>query len=97
MVLGHIQAAANEGQHVSTTASSYPCTSLCSPIILNSGIWTKHIKAKTELHQTIIDRCLKSLVQKQLVKAVKSVKVSRYDFYLFKYTSSQERSSNATQ
>lgn len=34
------------------------------------GIWTKHIKAKTELHQTILDRCLKSLVQKKLVKAV---------------------------
>ncbi|KAJ3557046.1 hypothetical protein NM688_g1683 [Phlebia brevispora] len=35
------------------------------------GIWTKHIKAKTELHQTVIDRCLKSLTQKQLVKALK--------------------------
>jgi hypothetical protein len=40
------------------------------------GIWTKHLKAKTELHQTVIDRCLKSLVQKQLIKAVKNVKVS---------------------
>ena len=42
-----------------------------------SGIWTKHLKAKTELHQTVIDRCLKSLVQKQLIKAVKGVKVCR--------------------
>ncbi|EJF61847.1 hypothetical protein DICSQDRAFT_105558 [Dichomitus squalens LYAD-421 SS1] len=41
----------------------------------NEGIWTKHLKAKTELHQTVIDRCLKSLVQKQLIKAVKSVQV----------------------
>lgn len=40
-----------------------------------TGIWTKHLKAKTELHQTVIDRCLKSLTQKQLIKAVKSVKV----------------------
>ncbi|CAL1699571.1 unnamed protein product [Somion occarium] len=47
IVLGHIQAAGNE------------------------GIWTKHIKVKTELHQTVLDRCLKSLTQKQLVKAVK--------------------------
>lgn len=39
------------------------------------GIWTKHLKAKTELHQTVIDRCLKSLNQKALIKAVKSVKV----------------------
>ncbi|KAI0784041.1 RNA polymerase Rpc34 subunit-domain-containing protein [Abortiporus biennis] len=37
----------------------------------NEGIWTKHIKVKTDLHQTVIDRCLKSLTQKQLVKAVK--------------------------
>ena len=34
------------------------------------GIWTKHIKAKTELHQTVIDRCLKSLTQKKLVKCI---------------------------
>ncbi|KAA1474411.1 hypothetical protein DENSPDRAFT_824288 [Dentipellis sp. KUC8613] len=53
MVLGHIQAAANQ------------------------GIWTKHLKAKTELHQTVIDRCLKSLVQKQLIKAVKGVDKNR--------------------
>ncbi|KAH9898585.1 RNA polymerase Rpc34 subunit-domain-containing protein [Cubamyces lactineus] len=42
----------------------------------NEGIWTKHLKAKTELHQTVVDRCLKSLTQKQLIKAVKSVKAS---------------------
>jgi len=41
----------------------------------HQGIWTKHLKAKTELHQTVIDRCLKSLVQKQLIKSVKGVKV----------------------
>ncbi|TDL14995.1 hypothetical protein BD410DRAFT_756850 [Rickenella mellea] len=41
----------------------------------NEGIWTKHLKAKTELHQTIIDRCLKSLVQKDLVKGITGVKV----------------------
>ncbi|EKM56245.1 uncharacterized protein PHACADRAFT_117896 [Phanerochaete carnosa HHB-10118-sp] len=36
----------------------------------NEGIWTKHIKVKTELHQTVIDRCLKSLTQKKLVKCI---------------------------
>ncbi|KAF8519700.1 RNA polymerase Rpc34 subunit-domain-containing protein [Gautieria morchelliformis] len=41
----------------------------------NEGIWTKHLKGKTELHQTIINRCLKSLEQRGLIKAVKSVKV----------------------
>lgn len=58
MVLGHIQAAANQ------------------------GIWTKHLKAKTELHQTVIDRCLKSLVQKQLIKSVKGVKYPTRKIYM---------------
>ncbi|KAG2160031.1 RNA polymerase Rpc34 subunit-domain-containing protein [Suillus bovinus] len=58
MVLGHIQASANE------------------------GIWTKHLKAKTELHQTVIDRCLKSLVQKQLVKAIKAVRHPTRKIYM---------------
>lgn len=37
------------------------------------GIWTKHLKAKTNLHQTVIDRCLKTLGQKKLIKRVPSV------------------------
>ncbi|KAI0767237.1 RNA polymerase Rpc34 subunit-domain-containing protein [Fomes fomentarius] len=48
----------------------------------DEGIWTKHLKAKTELHQTVIDRCLKSLVQKQLIKAVKSVKYPTRKIYM---------------
>ncbi|GBE83537.1 hypothetical protein SCP_0505910 [Sparassis crispa] len=48
----------------------------------NEGIWTKHLKAKTELHQTVIDRCIKSLVQKQLIKAVKSVKYPTRKIYM---------------
>ncbi|KZT01349.1 uncharacterized protein LAESUDRAFT_815967 [Laetiporus sulphureus 93-53] len=48
----------------------------------NEGIWTKHLKAKTELHQTIIDRCIKSLTQKQLIKAVKSVKYPTRKIYM---------------
>ncbi|KAF8901710.1 RNA polymerase Rpc34 subunit-domain-containing protein [Gymnopilus junonius] len=39
----------------------------------NEGIWTKHLKAKTSLHQTVIDRCLKTLTQKNLIKRVPSV------------------------
>ncbi|KAF5322896.1 hypothetical protein D9619_000960 [Psilocybe cf. subviscida] len=38
----------------------------------NEGIWTKHLKAKTSLHQTVIDRCLKTLTQKRLIKRVPS-------------------------
>jgi len=45
------------------------------PPIKHSGIWTKHLKAKTNLHQTVIDRCLKTLIQKHLIKRVPSVQV----------------------
>jgi len=67
LVLSHIKAAGSEGM---LFASSYPAP--CSFMI---GIWTKHLKGKTDLHQTVIDRCIKTLTQKQLIKAVKSVKV----------------------
>ncbi|KIM92356.1 hypothetical protein PILCRDRAFT_810404 [Piloderma croceum F 1598] len=48
----------------------------------NEGIWTKHLKAKTELHQTVIDRCLKSLMQKQLIKSIKAVKHPTRKIYM---------------
>ena len=51
---------------------TFPSSASCSPTV---GIWTKHLKGKTDLHQTVIDRCIKTLTQKQLIKAVKSVKV----------------------
>ncbi|OBZ77458.1 putative DNA-directed RNA polymerase III subunit rpc6 [Grifola frondosa] len=42
----------------------------------DEGIWTKHLKARTNLHQTVLDRCLKVLLQKKLVKHVPSVQAS---------------------
>lgn len=48
----------------------------------NEGIWTKHLKAKTNLHQTIIDRCLKTLVQKRLIKRVPSVQHKTRKIYM---------------
>ncbi|TFK53165.1 hypothetical protein OE88DRAFT_1657064 [Heliocybe sulcata] len=48
----------------------------------NEGIWTKHLKAKTELHQTVLDRCLKSLVQKKIIKPEKSVKYPTRKIYM---------------
>ncbi|KAI0638327.1 RNA polymerase Rpc34 subunit-domain-containing protein [Trametes polyzona] len=48
----------------------------------NEGIWTKHIKIKTQLHQTIVDKCLKSLTQKQLVKTVTDVRHSTRKIYM---------------
>lgn len=65
LVLQAIQASKNEGESF--------CDAL--PMLMLSGIWTKHLKNKTELHQTVITRCLKSLEQKQLIKSIKSVKV----------------------
>lgn len=50
----------------------------------NQGIWLKHIKAKTELHQTVIEHTIKSLLQKQLIKPVKNVQFpTRKLFMLF--------------
>ncbi|KAK2466513.1 hypothetical protein APHAL10511_002155 [Amanita phalloides] len=43
----------------------------------NEGIWTKTLKAKTNLHQNVVDRCLKSLVQKKLIKRVPAVNNKR--------------------
>ncbi|EAU84573.2 RNA polymerase III subunit Rpc34 [Coprinopsis cinerea okayama7 len=48
----------------------------------NEGIWTKHLKAKTNLHQTIIDRCLKTLIQKRLIKRVPSVQHPTRKIYM---------------
>ena len=88
MILSYIQSAGNEGESVSTyphcvfvhishlyTPTPTNLPNMPSTYMAETGIWTKHLKAKTELHQTVIDRCIKSLMQKQLIKAVKSVKV----------------------
>ena len=71
MVLSHIQASGNEGERFKDMGH-HPS------LIRIPGIWTKHLKGKTELHQTVIDRCLKSLMQKQLIKSIKAVKVCAF-------------------
>ncbi|RKP05408.1 RNA polymerase Rpc34, partial [Thamnocephalis sphaerospora] len=38
----------------------------------NEGIWTKTLKLRTNLHQQVVSRCLKTLEQKNLIKSVKS-------------------------
>ncbi|KAF9008694.1 RNA polymerase Rpc34 subunit-domain-containing protein [Cyathus striatus] len=48
----------------------------------NEGIWTKHLKAKTNLHQTIIDRSIKTLTQKSLIKRVPSVQHPTRKIYM---------------
>lgn len=44
----------------------------------NEGIWTKHLKSKTNLHEAVIKRCLRTLEHKAMVKAIKSVKVNAH-------------------
>ncbi|GMM44932.1 DNA-directed RNA polymerase III subunit C34 [Pichia kluyveri] len=46
------------------------------------GIWTKTIKAKTNLHQHIVLRCLKSLETQSYIKSVKSVKHPTRKIYM---------------
>ncbi|KAF9426821.1 34-kDa subunit of RNA polymerase III (C) [Podila epigama] len=48
----------------------------------NEGIWTRHIKAKSNLHEAVIKRCLKNLEAKALVKAIKSVKHPTRKLYM---------------
>ncbi|KZO94658.1 hypothetical protein CALVIDRAFT_484053, partial [Calocera viscosa TUFC12733] len=57
----------------------------------NEGIWTKSLKAKLNMHATVINRCLKQLEQRQLVKSVKNVKYpTRKTYMLFNLKPSVE-------
>lgn len=46
------------------------------------GVWTKTIRAKSNLHQHIVLRCLKSLESQSYIKAVKSVKFPTRKIYM---------------
>ncbi|KAH3687761.1 hypothetical protein WICPIJ_001258 [Wickerhamomyces pijperi] len=46
------------------------------------GIWTKTLKAKTNLHQSIVLRSLKSLESQRFIKVVKSVKFPTRKIYM---------------
>ncbi|CCH59922.1 hypothetical protein TBLA_0C01070 [Henningerozyma blattae CBS 6284] len=46
------------------------------------GIWSKTIKARTNLHQHIVLKCLKSLESQRYVKSVKSVKFPTRKIYM---------------
>jgi DNA-directed RNA polymerase III subunit RPC6 len=43
----------------------------------NLGIWMRDIRIKTQLSQTVLNKTLKSLESKKLIKAVKSVHASK--------------------
>jgi len=48
----------------------------------NTGIWTKTLKMRTNIHQTNLTKCIKSLENKNLIKAVKSVKFPTRKIYI---------------
>ncbi|KAK2750782.1 34-kDa subunit of RNA polymerase III (C) [Onygenales sp. PD_40] len=47
-----------------------------------SGVWTRTIKTRTNLHQTIVNRCLKSLETKNYIKSVRNVKYPQRKMYM---------------
>ena len=47
----------------------------CVEMAGNKGIWTRDLKIRTNLHQTVITKSLKTLENKKLIKAVRPVKV----------------------
>lgn len=46
------------------------------------GIWTKTLKAKTNMHQHVVQRCLKSLELNLFIKLIKSVKHPTRKIYM---------------
>ncbi|KAI9830547.1 MAG: hypothetical protein M1819_005505 [Sarea resinae] len=46
------------------------------------GIWTKTLKARTNLHQTVQQRCLKSLESKNIIKSMKNVKFPTRKYFI---------------
>ncbi|EGW30501.1 34-kDa subunit of RNA polymerase III (C) [Spathaspora passalidarum NRRL Y-27907] len=46
------------------------------------GIWTKTIKARTNLHQHVVAKCLKSLEGQRYIKSIKSVKHPTRKIYM---------------
>ncbi|KAJ3537369.1 hypothetical protein NMY22_g5611 [Coprinellus aureogranulatus] len=79
LVLSHIKNSSTEGSFL---VKCYGTQHIGALALIPAGIWTKHLKAKTNLHQTVIDRCLKTLIQKRLIKRVPSVQHPTRKIYM---------------
>ncbi|KAL1953938.1 hypothetical protein VTO42DRAFT_2016 [Malbranchea cinnamomea] len=55
-----------------------------------SGVWTKTIKARTNLHQTVVNRGLKSLEAKNYIKSVRNVKYPQRKMYMLAHLQPSE-------
>ncbi|KAB2574541.1 putative dna-directed rna polymerase iii subunit rpc34 protein [Lasiodiplodia theobromae] len=56
----------------------------------DQGMWTRTIKAKTNFHQTVINKALKSLEGKRLVKSITSVKHPGRKIYMLAHLTPSE-------
>lgn len=79
LVFDHIANAGNTGEQ-----TALPCSERLAAHhgLSLPGIWTKTLKARTNIHQTNINKYLKSLEGKNLVKSVKSVKHPTRKIYM---------------
>jgi DNA-directed RNA polymerase III subunit RPC6 len=56
----------------------------------NEGIWSKALRARTNVTQQVLTKCLKSLESKDLIKSVTSVKNPSRKMYLLKHLEASE-------
>ena len=54
------------------------------------GIWTKVLRARTNLHMTVLNRCLKSLETKNYIKPTKTVKFPNRKTYMLAHLQPSE-------
>lgn len=54
------------------------------------GMWTKNIRTKTNLHQTVMQRCLKNLEARNYIKQIKTVKYPNRKMYMLAHLQASE-------
>lgn len=55
-----------------------------------AGMWSKSLRAKTNLHQTVVNKCLKTLESQALVQEIKSAKFPARKIYMLRYLTPSE-------
>lgn len=78
LVYQHIEESGNQGEDVLSRSNLV-------------GIWIKVLKTRSGLHESTVDKCIKSMVLKNLIKQISSVKSSTQKRYmLFELQASEE-------
>lgn len=60
------------------------------------GIWTKAIKQRTQIAQTVLNKCLKSLETKHLIRAFTNVKFPQRKYYILSHLDPVEEVTGGT-